>query len=115
MVLQLPSLITTVGAVDVDYWVAEVVTISFHPWGCKGQFVVHGRAPHRTLHCAGHMIKKKHVLSALCALKVCAFKACLFVRLLTRFIAIDVELEIIDGQKICNGLVYNLFYFSLFY
>ena len=62
-----------------------------------------------------HMIKKKHVLSALCALKVCAFKACLIVRLLTRFIAIDVELEIIDAQKICNGLVFYLFCFPLFY
>ena len=40
------------------------------------------------------------MLSASYALKVCAFKACLFVRLLTCFIAVDVELEIIDAQKL---------------
>ena len=50
------------------------------------------------------------MLSASCALIVCAFKACLFVRLLTCFIAIDVELEIIDAQKICK----SCFFFVLF-
>ena len=49
------------------------------------------------------------MLSASCVLKVCACKACLFVCLLTCFIPIDLELEIIDSQKICKSC------FSLFF
>lgn len=49
---------------------------------------------------------KRNVLSALCGLKVCAFKA---------LIAIDLELEIIDAQKMCKGLVFHLLCFPLFY
>ena len=43
----------------------------------------------------------------------CAFKACLFVRLLTCFIAFDVELEIIDAQKYVS-LVFFFVLFSFF-
>ena len=55
------------------------------------------------------------MLSASCALKVCAFKACLFVRLLTCFIAIDVELEIIDAQKICKSCFFFVLFSFLFF
>ena len=54
------------------------------------------------------------MLSASCALKVCAFKACLFVRLLTCFIAVDVELEIIDAQKLCKSCFFHVL-FPFFY
>ena len=50
------------------------------------------------------------MISASCAMKVSAFTAYLFVRLLTCFIAIDVELEIIDAQIICK----SCFFFVLF-
>ena len=55
------------------------------------------------------------MLSASCALKVCAFKACLFVRLLTCFIIIDVELEIIDAQKICTSCFFFVLFSFFFY
>ena len=55
------------------------------------------------------------MISASCALKVSAFKAYLFVRLLTCFIAIDVELEIIDPQIICKSCFFFVLFSFFFY
>ena len=54
------------------------------------------------------------MLSVSCALKVCAFKGCLFVHLLTCFIVINVELEIIHGQKIFKSCFFFVLFFFFF-